>query len=94
MKLSPSDPRCIAPQLARVDTRPCPEDDPRRIEARATCEAYLRHAPIPEVLDDLEQRKLAGEVETIRQHAPGLYVYTAREEAFAVDALAVRRWPS
>lgn len=94
MKLSPSDPRCLAPQLARVDTGPCPEDDPRRIEARAVHEAYSKVAPTPEVLDDLERRKLDRTVGVIRQHAPGLYVYTSGSQAFAVDARGARRWPS
>ena len=89
--LLPSDPRCLAPQLARVNTGPCSEDDPRRVEAREQHARYAWAAPIGDALDDLEARKLSGEVSVIRQVSPGSYLYCVGAEAFEVSSSGVRR---
>ena len=72
-RLAASDPRCLAPQLARVNTGPCLEDDPRRVEARARHGQWLRRAPPAEALDELEARCRAGKVSPVRQVSPGVY---------------------
>jgi hypothetical protein len=93
--LHPSDPACLSPAMARVNTGPCPDDDPRRIEARAAHDRWSREtsllAPSPgAALDDLEARALAGQVRMVRQFAPGRYLFT-RADGATFDLLMGRR---
>lgn len=81
IRLAASDPACLSPALARVDTGPCPEGDPRRVAAREEHERYARLAPPPSALDRLEQRAADGAVRAVRQESPGAYSFVR------VDAL-------
>lgn len=45
---------------------------------RLALDRYLRDAPPAEVLDELEARRLRGEIGLVRQAAPGTYTFVVR----------------
>lgn len=75
IRLAASDPACLSPAIARVDTGPCPDGDPRRVAAREEHDRYLRLAPSFDDLDELERRAASGTIRAVRQESPGVYSF-------------------